>query len=117
MLYTGYLPHDVHGGLIELWSRLDNRLKLKDLLSRMEGRHTISSPKLLKLLSDHRTRFCNDHGILNWSSAKKSPSETDVKFLRKLNREQILMNTTMVSIILTTNCLPRYVVNNSIAYH
>ena len=113
MLHTGYLPHHIHGGLIELWSRLDNRLKLKDLSDRMEARHDLPSHGLL---SDRHTRFRDDHGILNWSSTKY-PTQTEVKIFQSLSREQILMNTTMVSITLAANCLPRYAVNNSVEDH
>ena len=90
--FTGYLPHNLHGVYIELWSRLDPRLKIKDLMDRMEG---LQGRPSLKGLSDRHSKARYALHIPLWSSTQ-FPSVMEVKLLQHYNRTQILMNTSMV---------------------
>lgn len=93
-LLPRYIAHDVSGALVEFWFRLDHRLKMNDILDRMEP-HAGSPHPTANLLNMRRGRFREDIKVLASSASRPLPTRKDIDIIGKLNQLQVCFNTSM----------------------
>lgn len=98
-----YIANDVDGALLDLWSRLDPRLEMNDILMRMEsnwsnwsGLKRESGPKRNALRMDRDRTFRDVVGLSHWGDSRLWPSKAQCKVVDKLDPYQICLNTTMI---------------------
>lgn len=96
--YFSFLPrfisNDVLGMLLEFWFRLDPRLEMNDVRSRMEKNGANSIPKN-NTLNMRRVRFRLMFGAESWGKCRSWPVRTELALLDRMSSQQICFNTMM----------------------
>ena len=90
-----WIPHDVSGLLMELWVRLDPRVRMNDIIARINLPPGMSPPNP-STLHMRRTRFRDSIRTLIWLGGRPNPQSADIEIINGQTCEQILLNTSMI---------------------
>ncbi|KAL6244541.1 hypothetical protein RBB50_008783 [Rhinocladiella similis] len=111
--YFWHLPRwvdvDVLGHTMELWLRLDPRVRMADILDRINFIGNRPNPNVFNM---RRIRFRDAIHVPAFDTVRRDPGATEVEMIGRLTREQILLNTAM-RVDLRNNRLLRPVLDNT----
>ncbi|KIW19916.1 hypothetical protein PV08_00491 [Exophiala spinifera] len=94
--YFWHLPRwvdvDVLGHTMELWLRLDPRVRMADILDRI---NVVDNRPNANVFNMRRIRFRDAIHVPAMDTVRRDPGATEVELLGRLTREQVLLNTAM----------------------
>ncbi|KIW48613.1 uncharacterized protein PV06_01184 [Exophiala oligosperma] len=94
--YFWHLPRwvdvDVPGHTMELWLRLDPRVRMADILDRI---NVVANRPNANVFNMRRSRFRDVIHVPAFDTVRRDPGATEVEMIGRLTREQVLLNTAM----------------------